>query len=86
MVLRLRFIEDASGDAPPPPSFGEDPTVVVIPLRLGLGGEERRGRGFGKNLAKLVREFELIMVPLFNLLWDHFGALLFNLFKIRGLL
>ena len=38
------LIEDASGDAPPPPSFGEDPTHVVVPLRLGRGIEERRGR------------------------------------------
>ena len=29
----IEIIEDASGDAPPPPSLGEDLTYVVVPLR-----------------------------------------------------
>ena len=60
---RGRRIEDASGDAPPPPSFGEDPTHVVVPLRLGHGVEERRRRGFGRfgeTWARLLKDLDVL--------------------------
>ena len=52
----VHFIEDASGDAPPPPSFGEDPTHEVVPLRKAVEQKSREGedlerfwRDFGQN-------------------------------------
>ena len=35
-LIRKIIIEDASGDALPPPSFGEDPTHEVVPLRKAM--------------------------------------------------
>ena len=50
---RGRRIEDASGDAPPPPSFGEDPTHVVVPLRKAV--EQKSGEG--EDLESIWRDW-----------------------------